>query len=145
MTTTKNATTVLHGLRITPGELENVSINRWHTVASLQNSIGCRTFDVVSLEHDIDLFVDDEGAINGSPLNLALTIIAHVLGTPAVLFGNAIALRCDPDTGDSLSLTTEQIHRLSQAITSKPTPELVDRLTESLAPLPEIVELLRSL
>ncbi|MDJ0379085.1 DUF3846 domain-containing protein [Cryobacterium sp. PH31-L1] len=145
MTSTANTTEGLHGLRITLDEMESICVDRMHTVTSLQQSIACDTFDVVRLDHDIDLFVDDEGAINGSPLNLALTIIAHALGTPAVLFGNAIALGCDPNTGDSLSLTAEQVVRLTAAIASKPSPELIDRLAESLAPLPEIVELLRSL
>ena len=145
MTSKANTTEDLHGLRITLDEMESIFIDRTLIVTSLQHSIACDTFDVVRLDHDIDLFVDDEGAINGFPLNLALTIIAHALGTPAVLFGNAIALRCDPITGDSLSLTAEQMVRLTAAIASKPSPELIDRLAESLAPLPEIVELLRSL
>ncbi|KFF58415.1 hypothetical protein JF66_18720, partial [Cryobacterium sp. MLB-32] len=126
-------------------EATTCTIDKTDTVTSIQNAIGCNNFDVVSLEDDIDLFVDDEGAINGSPLNLGLTIIAHALGTPAVLFGNAIALRCDPNTGDSRSLTVEQLHRLTQAIETKPGPEVIERLSISLAPLPAIVQLLRTL
>ena len=64
---------------------------------------------------------------------------------PTGLFGNALAPRCDLNTGDSLSLTAEQKTHLTAAIAIKPPPELIDRLAESLAPLPEIVELLRSL
>ena len=142
MTTT---TAQIEGLRITLGEMEKINIGTTDTVTSLQQGIACETFDVVRLNHDIDLFVDDEGAINGSPLNLALTIIAHTLGTPAVLFGTAIALSCDPSTGESRSLSDTQVRRLTAAITTKPSPQLIDRLCESLAPLPDLVELLRSL
>jgi len=142
MTTT---TAQLEGLHITLGEMEKITIGTTDTVMSLQQGIACETFDVVRLNYDIDLFVDDEGAINGSPLNLALTIIAHTLGTPAVLFGNAIALGCDPSTGESRSLSDTQVRRLTAAITNKPSPQLIDQLCESLAPLPDLVELLRSL
>ena len=135
----------LRGVRITCEQMEQISINGTRTVTALQQGIGCAHFDVVSLGDNIDFFVDDEGAINGSPLNLWLTIIAHSLGTPAVLFGNAIALGCDPDTGDSISLTDQQLHALTSAINSKPTPEVIDRLTISLAPLPHIVAMLHAL
>ena len=113
------------------------------TMEALDESIGCDNFDVVGLEDDIDLFVDDEGAINGSPLNLRVTIMAHVLGRPAVLFGNAVALGCDPKTGDSISLTDAQVHRLTAAIAARPTPDIIDQLAESLALFPGIVALLR--
>ena len=41
-------------------------------------SVGCNNFDVVGLEEDIDLFVDDEGALNGSRLNLRTSINAQL-------------------------------------------------------------------
>ena len=110
----------------------------------LDESIGCDNFDVVGLEDDIDLFVDDEGAINGSRLNLRATIIAHVLGRPAVLFGNTVALGCDPTTGDSISLTDIQVHRLTAAIAARPQSEdIIDQLAEGLDAFPGIVARLR--
>jgi len=135
----------VRALRITHEEATTCTIDTTDTVTALQRAIGCNNFDVVSLEDDIDLFVDDEGAINGSPLNLALTIVAHSLGTPAVLFGNAVALRCDPDTGDSISLTVAQLRRITDAIETKPGPDLIARLAISLAPLPAVVEFLNRL
>ena len=96
----------------------------------MRESIGCDNFDVVGLEDDIDLFVDDEGAINGSPLNLCLSIVAHTLGTPAVLFGNAVALGCDPKAGESISLTDAVRHRPARG---KPGPGQASR--EEPAPL----------
>jgi len=135
----------LRAARVTCTALELISIDRTRTVTALQQGIGCRHFDVLSLPGDLDFYVDDEGAINGSPLNLPLTIIAHILGTPAVLFGTAIALGCNPDTGDSTSLTDQQLAALTTAASSTPTPDVLDRLTISLAPLPHIIDMLRTL
>jgi len=137
-------TTQLRALRIGfLKELEETTIDPSRTVEALDESLGCDNFDVVGLEDDIDLFVDDEGAINGSPLNLRATLIAHVLGTPAVLFGNAVALGCDPTTGDSISLTDTQVHRLTAAIAARPTPDVIDQLAEGLTAFPGIVAMLR--
>ena len=89
---TATHTTQLRALRITPEQIEHTIIDHGRTLDALHESIGCDNFDVVGLEDDIDLFVDDEGAINGSPPNLRVTIMAHSLVTPAVLFGNTVVL-----------------------------------------------------
>ncbi|WP_166788283.1 DUF3846 domain-containing protein [Cryobacterium sp. MDB2-33-2] len=142
MTTTPK--TPLRALRITHEQIQHVHIQPDpNNVEALQRSIPCDYFDVVCLDGDIDLFVDDEGAINGSPLNLYLTIVAHALGTPAVLFGTGIALGCNPNTGDTISLTDTQLSRINRVFQSKPDPKIVDRLAESLAPFPALVALLR--
>ena len=136
--------TPLRALRInTTDQIEPLTIDRIRTMESLHENIGCNNFDVVGLEDDIDLFVDDEGAINGSDLNLPATIIAHALGRPAVLFGHAVALGCDPKTGDSISLTDTQIRRLTAVLTAPPTPNLITQLADSLAPFPSLSALLR--
>ena len=87
------------------------------TGTSLCNAIGCDLFDVVSLQNVIDLFVDDEGIPNGAPLNLPATVLAHVLGSRAVLFGVAV-----------------------EALQNKPDATTLRALAESLAPFPSIVE-----
>ncbi len=135
----------LRAMRITSELMEEVSIDRSRTMESLHESIGCQNFDVVGLFGGIDVFVDDEGAINGSPLNLFLTIIAHTLGSPAVLFGNGVALSVDEKTGESTSLSTVQINMLLRTLKAKPAPEVLARLAESLAPFPHIVDWLRGL
>ncbi|WP_166792574.1 DUF3846 domain-containing protein [Cryobacterium algoricola] len=142
MTTTPK--TPLRALRITHEQIQYVHIQpEPSSVEALQRSIPCDYFDVVRLNGNIDLFVDDEGAINGSPLNLYLTIVAHALGTPAVLFGTGIALGCNPNTGDTISLTDTQLAHIDRIFKSKPDPKIVDRLAESLAPFPALVALLR--
>lgn len=137
--------TTLTGVRISDRQVETVTISRKDTVTELQQAIGARWFDVVRLDHGIDLYVDDEGAINGSTLNLPATIIAHTLGTPAALFGTAIALGVDNTSGESLTLSDEQTQLIVHALARRPDPTTVERLCETLSPLPRIVDLIRSL
>ena len=137
-TTTQN-----HALRITPELMEHVYVDGGN-IDAIQKAVGCNTFDVFDLIDSIDLYVDDEGAINGSPLNLPLTILAHVLGRPAALFGNAIALGVD-DEGSSISLTPKQIATITDVFADKPAPEIIDQLCDTLSLLPRIVHYLRSL
>jgi len=144
-TNTHTSSTELHALRITGEQIEHVAINTADTVTAIQQAVGCRNFDVVNLDHDIDLFVDDEGLINGSELNLFLTIIAHALGRPAAIFGNAVALSIDPDTGDSLSLTPEQQGRIIGVLATKPDAALIDQVCDTLAPIPAAAAILRSM
>lgn len=107
--------------------------------------IDAQWFDVVSLDHNIDLYVDDEGAINGSTLNLPATIIAHTLGTPAALFGTAVALGIDNETGESVGLTDEQTQYIVHALARRPASATVEKLCGTLSPIPQIVDLIRSL
>ncbi|MBB5643651.1 DUF3846 domain-containing protein [Cryobacterium roopkundense] len=141
---TSTHATALRALRIGfLHDLEETTLDPARIVEALDESVGCNNFDVVGLEDDIDLFVDDEGALNGSRLNLRATIIAHQLGTPTVLFGNAVALGCNPNTGDSISLTTTQLHRLRTALVTRPAPAIIDQLAVGLTAFPGLVAMLR--
>ena len=83
----------------------------------VRESMGCRVFDVISLEHGIDLWVDDEGLLQAEPvLNLPATILAHVLGVRTAIFGTAIALSVDLSTGESKGLTDRQVHRIHEVL-----------------------------
>ena len=110
--------------------------------AQLCTAIGCDLFDVVGLRDGIDLFVDDEGIPNGAPLNLGATVLAHQLGARSVIFGIAVAVSVDEE-GETVSLTTSQIARISTALRQKPDTDTVDKLADSLAPFPGIVAMLR--
>lgn len=129
-------------IRITDAHIEPTFISRTKTVTAIQKAVGCDHFDLVPLNHGIDLYVDDEGAINGSPLNLRLTIMAHILGVPTVLFGNGIMLGGSDDNGDTVSLTSKQVLLIAEAIARKPDQVLIDHLARSLAPMTDVVETL---
>lgn len=142
MTTT---TDQLRAVRITTRTLGHIHISGRDTLASIQNAVGCRTFDVVSVDGGIDFFVDDEGAINGSSFNLPLTVLAHVLGVRAALFGNAVLLGANDETGETISLTEEQVQRITTAASEKPSPAVLEQLTETLAAHPAALAIIAGL
>lgn len=84
---------------------------------AIRELIGCRTFDVISLEHRIDLWVDDEGLLQAEPvLNLPATLVAHALGVQTAVFGTAVALSVNGTTGETLGLIDRQVRRIYDAV-----------------------------
>ena len=67
--------------------------------------IGCRAFDVVELDEEqgksVDCFVDDEGMINGSPVNEYWLRAYHLGLVYNPLFGIGVITMTDRNTGDS--------------------------------------------
>ncbi|MFC5932084.1 DUF3846 domain-containing protein [Cryobacterium melibiosiphilum] len=139
MTTTIRSVTINPTDTITTHALNAASIG-----ADIAAAIGCGMFDVVGLQDDIDLFVDDEGLINGSTLNLPATVLAHLLGRPTVIFGTAVAVRVTPD-GETVGLTDAQLARIQESLAQKPDAGTVDALVESLSPFPTVVSMLRNI
>ena len=138
-------TTTIRSIKITPTEtITTQDLPADSIGTSICAAIGCSMFDVVGLADDIDLFVDDEGLINGSTLNLPATVLAHRLGSPTVIFGTAIAVSVTPD-GETVGLTDAQLARIQTALTQKPDAGTVDALVESLSPFPTIVGMLRNI
>ena len=138
-------TTTIRSIKINPTEtITTLDVNEASIGADIIAAIGCRMFDVVGLEDDIDLFVDDEGLINGSTLNLPATVLAHRLGRPTVIFGTAIAVSVTRD-GETVGLTDAQLARIQESLAQKPDARTVDTLVESLSPFPTVVSMLRNI
>jgi len=74
----------------------------------MRELIGCARYDVISLPENIDVWVDDEGMYR-SEVNDELTAIVarHQPITP--IYGRGLILGVNPDTGDTLSLTLDQM------------------------------------
>lgn len=136
------ANTPIKGILISAGNAYDITLHSEDRVKAIAEAVGCEVFTVVGLAEGIDLFVDDEGLINGSPLNMALTVLTHKLGNNEVLFGNGLVVSVD-DEGETVSLTERQREVVVEALSSKPDSETVDRLCESLSPLPGILAMLR--
>ncbi|MBX3196268.1 MAG: DUF3846 domain-containing protein [Microbacteriaceae bacterium] len=128
-------TKTIIGMRLGGGVAERVALDALNLGDSIRREIDCRSFDVVGLRGHLDLFVDDEGAINGSELNLPLTKTAHMLGTPTVLYGAGVFVGIDKTDGSSVSLTETQFAILRDAMQTRPSFELLNKLAASLAPL----------
>ncbi|MCS5735791.1 DUF3846 domain-containing protein [Herbiconiux daphne] len=140
-------TNTYRGILIGADQLQQVTVPAELTWRAIQQAIDARNFDVVRCRDGIDLYVDDEGAINGAPFNLPLTIIAHALGHPAALFGSALALTADDD-GDTTGLSDAQAKVVTDAIEQTPSPEVVDAVVATLRVHPAflpIIAMLRSL
>ena len=138
-------TNSIRSVKINPPETISVlDVNEDSIGADIIAAIGCRMFDVVGLEDDIDLFVDDEGLINGSTLNLPATVLTHRLGSRTVIFGTAIAVSVTGD-GETVGLTDAQLARIQTALAHKPDARTVETLVESLSPFPNVVSMLRNL
>lgn len=83
----------------------------------IRDAIGCDRFDVISLEHGIDLWVDDEGLLVDQPqLNLPATVLAHALGATTAVFGTAVVLSVEPETGETRGLSDAQLRRVRQVL-----------------------------
>ena len=140
-------TTSYRGLHIGLDRMQQVEVPAFETWKAIQAAIRGHTFDVVGCRDGIDLHVDDEGAVNGSPFNLPLTIIAHALGSPAALFGEALALSVDED-GNTRGLTDDQVQTITDAIQHKPSPYVIAAVINTLDVSPAfapIIAMLRTL
>lgn len=101
------------------------------TMDGLYAALVCRAFDVVRLTDGIDMWVDDEGAINGSDVNLAASLNRR--GHPgAVLFGAAVLAGGNED-GDTVGLTDEQAAAVTRAVGPQPDDGAADRIRVALA------------
>lgn len=135
---------LLHGLLISAGQTRPISLDPENVGAQLARLIDCDIFTVAHLDDGIDIFVDDEGLLVARPqLNLALTVVAHALGSPQVLFGNGVVLGGNDETGDTLGLTMAQRQRVLDAMRQKPSIDVLNSLCESLSPFPGVVHLLK--
>ena len=126
------STTLQRSIRLTPtGEVTETGIEPGGD--GIRAAIGCDRFDVISLDHAIDLWVDDEGLLVAEPqLNLPATLVAHALGVQTAVFGTAIALSVDPTTGDSTGLSDAQARRVQHAL-SKPRQEVTAAVARTLS------------
>ena len=105
----------MDAIRITADEFETVSIadpGQDTHITELQAAIGCHWFDVIRCDHGIDLWVDDEGMINGSTLNRPATFLANLLGYPSPVYGSVVVLGANAATGDTMPLTSDQEARV---------------------------------
>lgn len=106
--------TPIIGLRVNlDGGMDRVVLPARSTdrVTALHTALACDTFDIVGVEHTLDLFVDDEGLYR-SEHNPMLSLMLEILGQPRLLSGPGIFLGGDPTSGETLSLTTLQAKRL---------------------------------
>ncbi|GAB2564222.1 DUF3846 domain-containing protein [Leucobacter ruminantium] len=139
-------TTPLTGMLIADGRNGTVPIDPTDHGASIRHYLDCRLLDIVALGDGLDMFVDDEGLLVDRPvLNLAATIVAHQRGARSAIFGKALVLGIDDDTGETLTLTPEQARSVQQLMMHCPSERVRESLLETLAPFPGLAERLRQM
>lgn len=120
---TSTSSSRIRAIQILPtGHLQDTTVPAGNGDA-IRELIGCRAFDVGGLDEHIDLWGDDEGAIGAERvLNLPATVLAHIRGVRAVLFGDAVALSVDLRMGESRGLAGAQVQRIRDAVTGPAEP-----------------------
>ncbi|MDH6238573.1 hypothetical protein [Cryobacterium sp. CG_9.6] len=71
-------------------------------------------------------------------------MLTHLLGSPTVIFGTAIAVSVTGD-GETVGLTDRQVARIQKALAHKPDEGTIDTLVDSLSPFPTVVGMLRNI
>ena len=89
-------------------------------LAEMYAAIGCETVDFVRLG-PVELIVDDEGRINGSPINLFASTVADVFrprtdGTDWLLHGIVLIVGTTTPEGDTGSLDDSWASHLTLAL-----------------------------
>ncbi|WP_327713666.1 DUF3846 domain-containing protein (plasmid) [Streptomyces sp. NBC_00464] len=75
--------------------------------------IGCTHVDAVDVSPTITMWLDDEGMINGSPVNRTATILYAMHREPHQHYhGNAVITGGTDRHGDTLGLTRDQVTSL---------------------------------
>ncbi|MGW2841937.1 DUF3846 domain-containing protein [Streptomyces sp. NPDC001493] len=88
-------------------------IESFTSLQVLYREIECDRIDAVAIGADLTMWVDDEGQINGSFVNLFATRIYAAHKKPHQLYqGTAVFTGGADRSGDTLGLTRDQIMRL---------------------------------
>ena len=100
------------GIRInTDGSLATVELDDTTPALqarSLNEAIGCEGYELVPFGHSIAIFVGEDER-RRSALNVELSIMARSAGYGGVIFGAGVFLGVNHDTGDTYSLSSEDI------------------------------------
>ncbi|WP_328898548.1 DUF3846 domain-containing protein [Streptomyces sp. NBC_00441] len=88
-----------------------------NSLKTLYDAIGCRHVDVADITPALSMWVDDEGVINNSPINIPATWLFQSQGTPRQpYFGNAVFTGGTDFRGDTRGLTEDQLLTLVVAL-----------------------------
>lgn len=98
------------------GETQSIDLESYESeLKALQDAVG-GWVQPVDLSDTLTMWVNEEGKINGSILNVkANEIFRDVFGAVDVIFGDVIFTGGVDDEGDTMGLTHDQILRLIQA------------------------------
>ncbi|MFR9806495.1 DUF3846 domain-containing protein [Pseudonocardia sp. RS010] len=100
--------TAITALKITAdGEVTDVEIPAGDFLQTAYAQINCRAVDVVTLTSRLDMWLDDEGLVNGSVLNAPATFLAREYGRTHQSYAGTVLLTEHNAEGDTTSLGPE--------------------------------------
>lgn len=93
----------------TSGPFEVLDWPQKKSLQTLYAAIDCQTVDAVDLSDQLTMWIDDEGAINGSPVNRAATLLYAAHRPPHQhYYGHAVITGGTDHHGNTLGLTQDQ-------------------------------------
>lgn len=93
----------------TDGSFELLDWPQKKGLQTLYAAIDCRTVDAVDLSDQLTMWIDDEGVINGSPVNRAATLLYAAHRPPHQhYYGHAVITGGTDRHGNTLGLTQDQ-------------------------------------
>lgn len=88
-------------------------------IETLHEEIGCDRVDYVALTNVLDMWLDDEGMINGSQVNELATFIAYLYGlTHQAYFGTAVIAGHDRE-GETIGLSLLQANAVRRFLDAR--------------------------
>ena len=94
----------------TDGEVKPAPVPASDTLHWLYEQISCSLVDVVRLSKDLDMWIDDEGLINESPVNILATLWARWFGgLDVIIHGNAVLAKNDGQ-GNTVELGAQEVY-----------------------------------
>ena len=95
------------------GSFEVLDWPKSGTLNLLYSTIECQAIDAVGISNELTMWIDDEGAINGSAQNLGATIVYAAHKPPHQWYhGNAVITGGADRYGNTRGLTKDQIAEL---------------------------------
>ncbi|MFI8008254.1 DUF3846 domain-containing protein [Streptomyces sp. NPDC086010] len=99
----------------TDGSFEVLDWPKNGTLPLLYSTLECHTIDAVGISNEFTMWIDDEGAINGSARNLGATLIYAAHQPPHQWYhGHAVITGGSDRYGNTRGLTADQIATLVQ-------------------------------
>lgn len=103
-----NRVDTITALTVSPeGQVADVELETGQFLRGCYAAIDCDTVDVVGLTSTLDMWVDDEGLINGSESNAFATAVAQAFGFIYQPYAGTVLFAEHNDEGDTVSLRPE--------------------------------------
>ncbi|WP_214369805.1 DUF3846 domain-containing protein [Pseudonocardia sp. H11422] len=103
-----NETATIKVMTIAPnGDLSDVELPSGNVLQGLYSAIGCHCVDLLRLTDTLDMWVDDDGLMNGSAVNMPATAVAHAFGWTHQIYAGTVVLAEHSANGDTVSLRPE--------------------------------------